>query len=277
MRHLAATLLLLLPGTTSGFNLLLTRSAPSASAPIVLNSVSPHLSSTSDTHRATIAAGPETHTGITWGPTGPFEELSTNVPQVSRRNLFRGALWATGTYYGSRTIACASASFTVDQVEPDETDTYAEAQKGNGPLRVLWVGSGDMKGVFKNLFPAGNDVVAVDLRQPAASELRAATTYATEHGYKLRFERGDATKLKFADRTFDVVVCSLFLCQDFDPEVVVGEIRRVLKDGGRFGFYEHVEDIGNVIVNKVFGDRSVIRFQAYPEMTNIVAGVVRKV
>ena len=69
----------------------------------------------------------------------------------------------------------------------------------------------------------------------------------------------------------------MFLCQDFDPEVVVSEIRRVLKAGGRFGFYEHVEDIDSVIVGKVFGERAVIRVEAYPERTNVVAGVVRKV
>ena len=45
----------------------------------------------------------------------------------------------------------------------------------------------------------------------------------------------------------------------------------------RFGFFEHVEDIDKVIVGKVFSDRSVIRVQHYPEMLNIMAGVVRKV
>ena len=93
----------------------------------------------------------------------------------------------------------------------------------------------------------------------------------------MRFEQGDATKLRFADGTFDVVMSSMFLCQDFNPEVVVSEIRRVLKPGGRFGFYEHVEDIDKVIVDKVFGERSVIRVQANPERTNVIAGVVRKV
>ena len=68
----------------------------------------------------------------------------------------------------------------------------------------------------------------------------------------------------------------MFLCQDFDPAVVVSEIRRVLKPGGRFGFYEHVEDIDKVIVGKVFGEGSVVRVEAYPERTNVVAGVVRK-
>ena len=69
----------------------------------------------------------------------------------------------------------------------------------------------------------------------------------------------------------------MFLCQDFDPQVVVSEIRRVLKPGGRFGFYEHVEDINKVIVDRVFGERSIVQVQAYPERTNVMAGVVKKV
>jgi len=277
MLHATATLLLFLPFTTSGFSHVATRTASLASAPIASHRASSRLASTDERHKAAVAAWPEKHDGTMIGSTGRYGELSLNIPQVSRRNLFRGAMWASGMYYGSRTIDCASASYIVDRVEPDEVETYAEAQKGNGPLRVLWVGSGDMKGVSKNLFPAGNEVIALDLRRPAASELNAATKYATEHGYRLRFQQGDATNLKFADETFDVVVCSMFLCQDFNPEVVVSELRRVLKPGGRFGFYEHVEDIGNVIVDKVFGDRSVIRVQAYPEKVNVVAGVVRKV
>ncbi len=200
-----------------------------------------------------------------------------NSNQISRRRLFRGALWASGMCYGSGTISCASA-WTVDQVKPDEKETYAEAQNGSpGALRVLWVGAGTLKGVYRNLFQAGNEVIALDLVRPDAGDLSAATAYATEHGVQLRFEQGDATDLKYGDEKFDVVVCSMFLCQDFDPVVVVSEIRRVLKPGGRFGFYEHVEDIDRVVVGKVFGERSVIRVEAKPERTNVMAGVVRKV
>ena len=66
----------------------------------------------------------------------------------------------------------------------------------------------------------------------------------------------------------------LFLCQDFDPAVVVSQIRRVL--GRPLRLYEHVEDIDNVIVGKVFGERSVIRIQAF-ERSNTIGLVVRKV
>mmetsp|Transcript_25209 Transcript_25209/g.45377 ORF Transcript_25209/g.45377 Transcript_25209/m.45377 type:complete len:283 (+) Transcript_25209:131-979(+) len=206
---------------------------------------------------------------------------------VSRRNLFRGAsVSAIGVCWGWGRISPAHA-WTVDRVEPDENDIYAEAQNTNtnGPLRVLWVGSGAFQirsgaarsGVYKNLFRAGNEVTAVDLLEPNPSDLRSAKRYAHEQGYGLRFRQGDATRLNFETGTFDVVVCSLFLCQDFDPEVVVCEIKRVLRPGGRFGFYEHVEDIDKVVVGKVFGEPSVVRIEAYPEKHNILAGVVRKV
>jgi len=290
LHYATATLLFLLP-ITSGFNLLATRPASSASTAV------PRLASTADTHPA-VAFRPEKHTVTMGDPTKsriltkdkeiPDGELSQKIPRISRRNLFRCALWSsTGIYYGRGTISPALAytgkkissksGRLVDRVIPDEKDTYAEAQKGKGSLRILWVGPEDLKGVRKSLFKAGNEVVALDLNTPTATDLSAATTYATDHGYQLRFEQGDATKLKFADGTFDVVVSSLFLCQDFDPEVVVSEIRRVLKPGGRFGFYEHVEDIDNIIIGKVFGERSVIRVQAYPTEFNVIAGIVKKV
>ena len=222
------------------------------------------------------------------------------VSTISRRRILLGTIItaaASCTYYHGNDEYIARASdtyphtytYTVDKVEPNEKDTYAEAQKridididtsSTSLLRILWLGSGtftEQSGVFKNLFLSGTEVVAIDLLKPDPKALNAAVTYATDQGYQLRFEQGDATQLHFQDGIFDAVVCSMFLCQDFNPEVVVREIRRVLKTGGRFGFYEHVEDIDKVIVQKVFGEDSIIRIQHYPEMMNVMAGVVRKV
>jgi SAM-dependent methyltransferase len=47
-------------------------------------------------------------------------------------------------------------------------------------------------------------------------------------------------RLPFADATFDTVVGTLVLCEPKDPAVVVAEIARVLKPGGRYLFVEHV-------------------------------------
>jgi SAM-dependent methyltransferase len=220
---------------------------------------------------------------------------------VSRRNLFRrSALSVSSAIIGgvcyNNGIQAVHAAYTIDKVEPDEKDIYATAQNcwnllpgGGNPhnnLRVLWIGPGNMKirtgvarnGVYKDLFKTGSDVTAFDLLAPTVTDLSDAQQYAFDKGYTLQFQQGDATKLHtiFADNSFDVVVCSLFLCQDFDPVVVVQEIRQVLKPGGRFGFYEHIEDIDTVIVGKVFGESSIIKIEAYPEMVNILAGVVQK-
>jgi len=222
------------------------------------------------------------------------DESSKKITPISRRHLlFRSVLgYATfaSLYSNNGNVAAASAYYKVNQVEPDENKIYALAQTIKGktdrgsntnPLSILWVGSGifdnKSRGVYQNLFLPGTNVLALDLKKPTSMDLQTATTYATEQGYQLRFAQGDATKLQFDNESFDVVVCSMFLCQDFIPEVVVSEIRRVLRSGGQFGFYEHVEDIDNVIVKKVFGERSVIQVQHYPEKMNIMAGVVKKV
>ena len=47
-------------------------------------------------------------------------------------------------------------------------------------------------------------------------------------------------RLPFADATFDSVVTTLTLCMVKDLDLVVSEIRRALRPGGQFLFYEHV-------------------------------------
>jgi ubiquinone/menaquinone biosynthesis C-methylase UbiE len=53
------------------------------------------------------------------------------------------------------------------------------------------------------------------------------------------FHHLDAEHLPFAADSFDTVVCTLTLCSIPDVEHALGEVRRVLKPGGRFLFLEH--------------------------------------
>ena len=53
------------------------------------------------------------------------------------------------------------------------------------------------------------------------------------------FHHLDAEHLPFAADSFDTVVCTLTLCSIPDVRHALGEVRRVLKPGGRFLFLEH--------------------------------------
>jgi SAM-dependent methyltransferase len=52
--------------------------------------------------------------------------------------------------------------------------------------------------------------------------------------------RAPAEELPFPDDTFDTAVSTLALCTVGDPERALGEIKRVLKPGGRLLVLEHV-------------------------------------
>ena len=51
-----------------------------------------------------------------------------------------------------------------------------------------------------------------------------------------RFREGDAEQLPYPIKTFDAVSCSFGLLHLQNPEGAVGEVRRVLKPGGRYSF-----------------------------------------
>ena len=219
------------------------------------------------------------------------EIQNATIVSNSRRGIIRRTLASTMGVIGFGSNppfdpqSNVAQAWTIDRIDPDEKDIYTVAQNMPGHLKVLWIGSGPLEvrtggarsGVYKNLFKAGNEVIAVDLLPATDIDYRDAKAYAKEQGYVLRYQQGDARKLDFADETFDVVVSSCFLSQPFDPLVVVNEIARVMKPGGRFGFYEHKTDIDTIIVGKVFGEASIIKLVAYPELQNILAGVVRKI
>ena len=56
----------------------------------------------------------------------------------------------------------------------------------------------------------------------------------------LRVVHGVSEALPLASKSCDAVVCSLTLCSVVDPARSVAEIKRVLRPGGQFVFWEHV-------------------------------------
>ena len=70
-------------------------------------------------------------------------------------------------------------------------------------------------------------------RATAARAGRGATS-------SLRGGHGGSEALPLAAKSCDAVVCSLTLCSVVDPARAVAEIKRVLRPGGQFVFWEHV-------------------------------------
>jgi SAM-dependent methyltransferase len=70
--------------------------------------------------------------------------------------------------------------------------------------------------------------------------LRRARKRAERVGRKVETTTAPVESLPFEDASFDTVVASLLLCSVDDQDRALGEIRRVLKPGGRYLFLEHV-------------------------------------
>ncbi len=100
-----------------------------------------------------------------------------------------------------------------------------------GSVLETAAGTGIVTQALAASLPSAVDLVATDLNQ-AMIDFAAA-----KPGLKrVSFRQADATKLPFADASFDAVVCQFGVM--FFPDRVAGyrEARRVLKPGGRFLF-----------------------------------------
>jgi ubiquinone/menaquinone biosynthesis C-methylase UbiE len=101
--------------------------------------------------------------------------------------------------------------------------------------RTLELGAGTGRDL--PLYPPGQPVVALD---PHPENIATARRRAPA----LPHVRARAEALPFRDASFDTVVSSLVFCSVDDPAASLGEIRRVLRRGGRLRMMEHVRAEG---------------------------------
>jgi SAM-dependent methyltransferase len=104
--------------------------------------------------------------------------------------------------------------------------------------KVLDVGAGFGRHVFE-CARRGADVVALDYAEDEVVQTRATLGAMVDEGEIIldRFKgvlRGDATKLPFADNSFDVVITSEVLEHIQDDVAAIAEMVRVLRPGGHF-------------------------------------------
>jgi ubiquinone/menaquinone biosynthesis C-methylase UbiE len=103
------------------------------------------------------------------------------------------------------------------------------------PQRVVEIGSG--VGANLRYLPAGSTLVAIEPNWFMYGRLRTA---AARHGIQLDLRDRMAEQTGLPDHSVDAVISSFVLCSVKDPDVVLAEIRRILRPGGTFRFVEHV-------------------------------------
>lgn len=87
-------------------------------------------------------------------------------------------------------------------------------------LKVLDIGSG-MGGYSQALLSQGANVVALDIANPYSKNVKG-----------LRFVLADAAKMPFKPNSFDFVFCSSLIEHVKEPNALIAEIKRVLKNKG---------------------------------------------
>jgi len=90
--------------------------------------------------------------------------------------------------------------------------------------------------------PPEMDIVGIDPNDYMKKFVFEAGLFAklNDRGHTVKFQHGVAEALPFENKSVDVVVASSILCTVLDPQRAISEIKRVLKPGGKFVFWEHV-------------------------------------
>ena len=106
-------------------------------------------------------------------------------------------------------------------------------ERAQGQVLEVAIGTG------RNLphYPADVTITAIEL-SPAM--LAIARQRAADLGRAVDFREGDAEHLPFDDASFDTVVCAFSLCTIPSPAAALGEMRRVLRPGGRLLLVDHI-------------------------------------
>lgn len=114
-----------------------------------------------------------------------------------------------------------------------KTVRISGAKAGDRVLDVA-TGTGDLAIAFKKAVGTG-EVIGVDF---CAEMLVPAPAKAIKNNVVVTFQQGDATDLKFADQSFDVVSIAYGLRNVADTAKAVREMARVLKPEGRLVILE---------------------------------------
>lgn len=105
---------------------------------------------------------------------------------------------------------------------------YSAAKPGDKVLDCA-TGTGDLAIEFKKIVRTG-EVIGTDF---CVEMMETAPAKASGHGFDIKFEQADVTKLQYADNQFDITSISFGIRNVSDPVKALKEMARVTKPGGR--------------------------------------------
>lgn len=108
---------------------------------------------------------------------------------------------------------------------------------GGATGRVLEIGCG-VGANFKFYGDAATEIIATD---PNSYMLPKAREAAVASGRSIDVRPARAEELPFDDGSFDTVLSTLNMCSVDDPQRALAEVLRVLKGGGEYRFFDHVQ------------------------------------
>jgi ubiquinone/menaquinone biosynthesis C-methylase UbiE len=106
-------------------------------------------------------------------------------------------------------------------------------QRARGRVLEVAVGTGRSL----PFYPADVTITGIEL-SPAMLAIARQRAVTLDRDADLR--EGDAENLPFDDAAFDTVLCALALCTIPSPVAALGEMRRVLRPGGRLLLLDHI-------------------------------------
>jgi SAM-dependent methyltransferase len=195
--------------------------------------------------------------------------MSTNAPSIEQIKSVMKATWMAGDFgVVARTISGNGEAF-VERLAIPAGARVLDVACGTGNLALPMARGGAM-------------VTGVDI---AANLLVQARERAAAEGLTVSFDEGDAEALPYPDGSFDVVVSMFGAMFAPRPEVVAGELARVLKPGGRLAMAnwnpqsfsgrmfkvgaQHVPPPPGIAPPVLWGDEATVRQRLAPYFVDI--------
>jgi demethylmenaquinone methyltransferase/2-methoxy-6-polyprenyl-1,4-benzoquinol methylase len=139
----------------------------------------------------------------------------------------------------------------------------------------LATGSGDVALELASILPPGTTVLGMDFSEPMLEVARAKRARLAA-GARVEFRQGDGLALPLADGSCDAITIAFGLRNMADRALCLGEMRRVLRPGGRLHvlefsqpqawlrplYYFHLRRVAPFVAGILTGDRAAYQYLA---------------